>query len=67
MTILSVVAHFLQPNYTNQVILLALRRLKGTYSGKNQAELNLDTLRTYNIGKIRYFVYNNVTLNDTAI
>jgi hypothetical protein len=51
----------------NQAILLALRRLKGTYSGENQAELILDTLRTYNIKKIGYFVCDNATLNDTTI
>ena len=67
MTILSVVAHFLQPDYINQAILLALRRLEGTHSGENQAELILDTLRTYNIEKIRYFVCDNATLNDTAL
>jgi hypothetical protein len=67
MTILSVVAHFLQPDYTNQAILLALRRLEGSHSGENQAELILDTLRTYNIEKIGYFVCDNATSNDTAI
>jgi hypothetical protein len=44
MAVLGIIAHFLTPEYTNQATLLSLRRLEGSYSGENIAELIIKTL-----------------------
>ena len=66
-TVISTVAHFLRPDYTNQSILLSLRKVEGTHSGENQAEHILDTLRTFKVDRLGYFVCDNHGSNDTAI
>ena len=67
MAVLGIIAHFLIPEYTNQATLLSLHRLEGSHSGENMAELVIKTLQKYQINQISYFVYNNASLNDTAI
>jgi hypothetical protein len=67
MAVLGVVGHFLTPEYTNQAILLSLRRLEGSHSGENIAELVIETLQKYQIDRLGYFVCDNASSNDTAI
>jgi hypothetical protein len=67
MAVISIVAHFLRPDYTNQSVLLSLQKVEGTHSGENQAEHILNTLRTFNIKRLGYFVCDNHGSNDTAI
>lgn len=67
MAVLGVVAHFMNADYTNEAILLALRRIEGTHSGQNVAEVVLDILRKYQIHRLGYFVCDNASSNDTAI
>jgi hypothetical protein len=41
--------------------------VEGTYSGENQAEHILNTLRTFKVDRLGYFVCDNHGSNDTAI
>jgi len=68
MAVLAVVAHFLDNNYKNTAVLLGLRRLQGSHSGENMAEIVLDMVSFYNIkDKLGYFILDNATSNDTAV
>lgn len=67
MAVLGIVAHFMNSDYTNEATLLALRQIKGTHSGQNMAEAVVDTLQTYQIERLGYFVCDNASSNDTAI
>ena len=42
--VLSIITYFMKPDYTNEAILLALRQLEGSYSGKNIAIVVVKTL-----------------------
>jgi hypothetical protein len=65
--VLGIVAHYLTPDYTNQAVLLALRRLEGAHNGENQAEIILEVVRLYEINQLGYFVCDNASPNDTAV
>lgn len=67
MAVLGIVSHFMRFDYTNEAILLALRQIEGTHSGQNMAEAVIDTLRTYQINRLGYFVCDNASSNDTAV
>ena len=67
MAVLGVIAHFMNSVYTNEAILLALRRIEGSHSGQNVAEVVLNTLRKYQIHRLGYFVCDNASSTDTAI
>ena len=47
--VLDIITYYLTLNYTNQAVLLTLRRLEGAHSGENQAEIILKVLRLYEI------------------
>jgi hypothetical protein len=48
--------------------LLAIRQLRGAYTGENQAEIIIEIIIEYNLrSRIRYFITDNATNNDTAI
>lgn len=68
---LGVVTHFVlekDSKTVTQSILLALRRLNGTHSGENIAELLSDVLIEFEIvDKVDVFIADNVESNDVAI
>jgi len=54
--------------YTLPQTLIAIRQLKGPHTGKNQAEIIIQVIEEFKLGKhIRYFVIDNATNNDPAI
>jgi hypothetical protein len=57
----------MKPDYTNEAVLLALRQLEGSHSGKNIAIAVVETLQIYKVYRLSYFVCDNATLNNTAI
>ena len=67
MAILGIVAHFMNSNYMNEALLLALCQIKGTHSGQNIAKAVINTLRTYQISRLSYFICDNAQSNDTAL
>jgi hypothetical protein len=47
---------------------LAIRQLRGSHSGENQAEIIIEVIKDYDLGsRIGYFVTDNAYNNDTAI
>jgi hypothetical protein len=58
---LAVVAYFMSDQYAVEAPLLSLRSLEGSYSGENQAEAVLSTMKIYNLKEsaIGYFMLNN--------
>lgn len=67
MAVLGTVAHFLRPDYTNDSILLSLRRLQGTHSGENMADIILETQHEFEITELGYYVTDNHPANDLAV
>jgi hypothetical protein len=66
--VIGIVAHFLTTDWVKKSALLALRRLHGTHSGENQAEIVCEIIDEYKIrSKLGYFVLDNATSNDTAV
>ena len=66
--ICGIVAHFVGHQYSNQNVLLALKRLTGPHGGEDIAEVIIPTLQEYKIvDKLGVFVTDNVESNDTAI
>jgi hypothetical protein len=48
--------------------LIAIRQLRGPYTGENQAEIIIKVIEDYKLNKhIRYFITDNALNNDTAI
>jgi len=65
---LGVVAHYLDDSHRNRITLIGLKRLRGSHSGENMAQLLIELLRDYElINKLRYFVIDNAPLNDTCL
>jgi hypothetical protein len=48
--------------------LIAIRQLKGPHTGENQAEIIIEVIKDYKLGKhIGYFITDNASNNNTAI
>jgi hypothetical protein len=48
--------------------LIAIRQLKGSHTGENQAEIIIEVIKDYNLQhKIGFFVTDNAPNNDIAI
>jgi hypothetical protein len=61
----AVVVYFLDKNLKNQSILIGMRRVKGSYSAENTAEVIISILIEIDIiSKLGYFTSDNVTTND---
>lgn len=67
MAVLGTVDHFLRPDYTNDSMLLSLRRLQGTHSGENMADIVLETQREFEITELGYYITDNHPANDLAV
>ena len=69
MSFVGVVGHFMNAQYKVESVLLGLRRLRGTHSGENIAEVVLKVVRTYELtgDQIGWFVLDNATSNDTCV
>lgn len=69
MSFVGVVGHFMSSQYKVETVLLGLRRLRGTHSGENIADVVLEVIRKYELtgDRIGWFVLDNATSNDTCV
>jgi hypothetical protein len=65
MSLIAVVAHYLDSEFANQSRLIALRRIYGPHSGDNMANTLMDVIREFEIAdRLGYFMVDNAELND---
>lgn len=68
MSLMAVVAHYLDKDFNNRTVLIALRRLFGPHSGANMAETLLDVFDEFDIrDRLGYFMTDNAESNDTCL
>ena len=68
LALLGVVAHFVDKDYQLRTIMLALRRITGSYSGENLAYTLEQIIEEFEItGRLGYFVLDNAESNNTCI
>jgi hypothetical protein len=66
--LLGIVAHYLSRNLKAKSVSIALTSVKGAHSGENIAEAVISLLEMYELqGKIRFFMTDNASNNDTCI
>jgi hypothetical protein len=66
--ICGVVAHFVGHQYSNQSVLLAMKRLTGPHGGEDIAKVIIPTLQEYKVvDRLGVFITDNAESNDTAI
>ena len=67
-TICGVVAHFISHQYSNQSVLLAMKRLTGPHGGEDITKVIILILQEYKvIDRLSVFITDNTELNNTAI
>jgi hypothetical protein len=65
---IGMVAHWLDEDLKKQDLLIGLRRLKGSHSGKNIAEVIMPVLKSFQLdSNLGFFIADNAGSNDTAI
>jgi hypothetical protein len=65
---MGVVAHYTNNIFKNRIIMIALKRLHETYSGENMDFLLIEIINNFDLKeRLRYFVINNVSSNDTCV
>ncbi|EKG08995.1 Ribonuclease H-like protein, partial [Macrophomina phaseolina MS6] len=64
---LAVNSHFLGPNGTPRTALLSFRRIIGTHSGENMAQIVRGAIEDYNIQDIGYFILDNAKNNEIML
>jgi hypothetical protein len=68
MSIIAIVAHYLDKTWINKTRLIALRRLYGSHSGQNMARLLMSVIQEFEITKrLGYFMTDNAESNDTCL
>jgi hypothetical protein len=68
MSLMAVVAHFLDTAFVNRTRLIALRRLYGSHSGENMARVLIDVIQEFRItDRLGYFMIDNAESNDTCL
>jgi hypothetical protein len=68
MSIMAVVAHYLDKSFINRTRLIALRRLYGSHSGENMAKILISVIQEFEITKrLGYFMMDNDATNDTCL
>jgi hypothetical protein len=67
LSLLGVVAHYIDANMEFKTVLLGLKELEGSHTGENIGDLLREILRSYEIDHIGFFVLDNASNNDTAI
>lgn len=66
--ILGVTAHFTNEDSKLQTLALAMKKVQGAHTGKNQASIITDMVSDYNITTcLGYFMMDNASSNDTLI
>ena len=68
LSLLGVVAHWIDANSQACRALLGLRRLSGAHTGENQGQIIISILQEFELTKkIGYFTLDNAANNDTAL
>jgi hypothetical protein len=68
LSLMAVVAHYLDKDFVNPTRLIALRRLLGPHSGANMAETLIDVMSDFGIAdQLGYFMTDNAESNDTCL
>ena len=66
--ICGVVTHFISHQYSNQNVLLTIKRLTGPHKGEDITKVIILTLQEYKvIDRLSVFIIDNTELNNTAI
>jgi hypothetical protein len=67
-SMLGIIGHFIDHNFKARIILLGLKRLIGSHSGENMAQLLIEAIMIYKLAKILGFcVLDNAGDNDTSL
>ena len=67
-TLMAVIAHYVNKKFRNTSRLIALRNLNGSHSGANITELLIKIIKKFNIQDfLGYFVTDNADNNDICI
>ena len=68
MSLMAVVAHYLDKDFVNQTRLIALRRLLRPHSRANITEMLIDVIGDFSIAdQLGYFITDNAESNDTCL
>ena len=67
-SMLGIVGHFIDCNFKARTVLLGLKRLLGSHSGANMAQLLIEAIKAYKLAKVLGFcVLDNAGDNDTSL
>jgi hypothetical protein len=65
---MGVIAYYADNIFKNRIIIIALKRLHEIYSGENIGFLLIEIINDFDLKeRLRYFVINNVSSNDTCV
>ena len=65
---LGIISYFIDYNFKARTVLLGLKRLIGSHSGENMAQLLIEAVKTYKLAKVLGFcVLDNAGDNDTSL
>jgi hypothetical protein len=68
MSLMAVVAHYLDKSFVNQTRLIAMRRLRASHSGENMARMLTGIMEEFEIAdRVGYFMTDNAESNDTCL
>jgi hypothetical protein len=68
MSIIGVVAHYLDKTWTIKTRLIAVRRLYGSHAGENMSRLLMSVIQEFEIsGRLGYFMTDNAESNDVCL
>jgi hypothetical protein len=65
---MGVVAYYADNIFKNRIVIIALKRLHETYSGKNIGFLLIEIINDFDFkDRLRYFITDNASSNDTCV
>ena len=68
MSLMAVVAHYLDKSFVNRTRLVAMRRLYGSHSGDNMAKMLVRIIQEFELtDRLGYFMIDNADSNDTCL
>ena len=68
MSLMAVVAHYLDKTFMNRTRLLTMRRLFGSHSGENMSKLLVRIIQKFEFtDRLDYFIIDNADSNDTYL
>jgi hypothetical protein len=65
---MGVIAYYADNIFKNRTVMIALKRLHETYSGKNIGFLLIEIINDFDLKeRLRYFITDNISSNDTCV